>query len=693
MAAADANPLLADTFPIAFDAIGADHVTPAVDALLSDARRRLDDLCQVEAPGTFDTVMVAYQDLAAGLVRAIHIVTHLEGVATHPDLREAYNDARPRAAEFLSGLPLHEPLWTVVKRYAASPEAMSLSGARKRFLDKTVADLRRSGADLDQPGKQRLAEINVALTQRCMRFGQHVLDATNAFELLVAEEKDLAGLPDRARDAARQSAEEAGKQGWRFTLQGPSYMAAVTYLDESRLRERLYRAMATRATHKEHDNRGLVEEVLALRAEKAALLGYGSYADLVTADRMAKSGARAQAFVDDLAARTRDAFHREQEDLLRFRRELEGPGAPTLKPWDVAYYAEKQRRARYELDEEALRPYFPFQRVLAGAFTIAGRLYDVRFEPWEQAPSWHDQVQAYRVIDQADDTWLAGIYVDPHPRTTKRGGAWVHALLTRGQSEPDRRQIGVLVANVAPPLEGEDALLTHGDVVTLFHELGHLMHHCLSRTALRGQSGLQVAWDFVELPSQILENWCWEREALDLFAHHVDTDEPILPELHQAMTRARTHRAATHQMQQLGFATVDLALHTNWDADRDGDPIGYARRLLAPFWPTALPEYHAAMASFDHLFGDPEGYAAAYYSYKWAEVLDADAFTRFRQAGVLDRETGMAFRRAILERGDEEDPEVLYRDFMGRDPELDALLLRLGLASARQKGRSGVARP
>ncbi len=685
MAAADDNPLLTDTFPIPFDAIKVHHVSPAVDALLSDARRRLEALCQVEAPGTFDTVMVAYQDLAAGLERAIHIVAHLEGVATQPDLREAYNEARPRAAEFLSSLALHEPLWAVVKRYAESQEAQSLTGPRRRFVDKTVAELRRNGADLDQEGKDRLAEINVAMTQRCMRFGQNVLDATNAFELVVTEEEDLAGLPARARDAARQSAEEAGKTGWRFTLQGPSYLAAVTYLDDPHLRERLYRAMATRATHKKHDNRGLVEEVLVQRAEKAQLLGYGSYADLVTDDRMAKSGARAQAFVDDLAERTRDAFQREQEDLLRFRREREGPAAPALEPWAVAYSAEKQRQSRYELDAEALRPYFPFQRVLSGAFAIAGRLYGVRFEPWGQAPSWHEQVQAYRVIDQADGSWLAGIYVDPHPRTTKRGGAWVHDLLTRGQSEPDRRQVGVLVANVAPPLEGEDALLTHGEVQTLFHELGHLMHHCLSRAALRSQAGLQVAWDFVELPSQLLENWCWEREALDQFARHVDTGQPIPPALYQAMTRARTHRAATHQMQQLGFAAVDLALHQSWDADRDGDPIRHARRLLAPFWPTALPEYHAAMASFDHLFGDPEGYAAGYYSYKWAEVLDADAFTRFRQAGVLDSETGLAFRRAILERGDEEDPEVLFRDFMGRGLELDALLQRLGLASASRR--------
>jgi oligopeptidase A len=572
MAVADANPLVAKVFPIPFDAIAADHIEPAVDTLLADAHRRLERLCSTQAPQDFETVMLGLEDLTAELEHAMGIVGHLEGVATNPALRQAYNAARPRVAEFLSGLPRHEPLWTTVKRYAQSAEAQQLSGARRRFLEKTLSAFRRDGADLDKAGKQRLAEIDVALTQACLRYGQNVLDATNAFELVLEEEHQLAGLPAQARRAARQSAREVGQSGWRLTLQGPSYQAGITYLDDPQLREQLYRAMTTRATREPHDNRELVSTLLSLRAEKAKLLGYASFVDLVTEDRMAKSGARAQAFILDMTERTRHHFEAEKQALLDYRRELEGPDASPLEPWDVPYYAEKQRLALYHYDREALRPYFAFEGVLAGAFTIVQRLYGLCFEPWNDAPSWHEQVRAYKVIDQASGDWLAGIYVDPYPRPTKQGGAWMHGVMTRGRIEADGRQIGVLVANVSPPVDGQEALLAHDDVETLFHELGHLMHHCLSRAELRSMAGTQVAWDFVELPSQLLENWCWEPAALDLFAHHVDTGEPLADELHQAMTRARTFRAASQQMVHLGLATADLV--STWT----GTPIGMAIR-------------------------------------------------------------------------------------------------------------------
>ena len=679
-AMAVANPLLSDTFPIPFDAIGAEHVEPAFDVLLADSRARIDSLCEVEPPGTFESVMLALEDATADLERALRVVGHLEGVATSPALRDAYSKARPRVVELLSGLPLNEPLWRVIKAYADSDEAAQLPPTRRRFVDKTRAYFARHGADLDAAGKARLAEIDLALTRKCLRYSQNVLDATHAFELLVQDEERLAGLPDRAKRAARQSAEEKGLAGWRFTLQAPSYIAALTYLDDGELRERLYRGMATRATSAPHDNRELVRQLLQLRQAKAKLLGFASFVDLVTEERMAKSGAQARAFVDDLSRRTRPHFEREKAELLAFRREIEGADAAELQPWDVAYYAEKQRRAVTHFDEEALRPFFPFEKVLEGAFGIAQHLYGVRFEPWDDAPRWHQDVRAYRVVNEEDDAWLAGIYVDPYPRTTKQGGAWMDGVVGRGRREGDARHVGVLVANVSPPVGGEDALLAHRDVETLFHELGHLMHHCLGSAELRSQAGTQVAWDFVELPSQILENWCWEREALDRFARHHQTGEPIGEELHASMRRARTFHAASQQMRQLGFAALDLTLHIDWSFERDGEPLGYARAVLADYWPTPLPSDHALIAAFDHLFGDPVGYAGGYYSYKWAEVLDADAFTRFRERGPLDRATGMEFRRAILARGDEEEPEVLFRDFMGRDPQLDALLERLGLA-------------
>jgi oligopeptidase A len=670
------NPLLEDAFPIAFDRFRADRVVPTVDRLLAEAQERLDAVGAETAPPTFDNTMLWLEELTKRLDRCMAIVGHLENVSTSDELREAINVAQPRVSEFMSKLPLSEALWARVKRYAASPEAAQLSGARKRFLDKTVASFRRHGADLDAAGKARLAQIDVELSRLTLRYSQNVLDSLNAFELVIDDEARLAGLPESALRAARESAGARGVAGYRFTLQPPSYMPALRFADDASIRERLYRALYSAATSGAHDNRALVSDILALRAERARLLGYASFADLVLEDRMAQRGERARRFVDDLRRRTEAAFAREKAELAAWKAQL---GGGPLEPWDVAYVAEKLRKQRYAFDEETLRPFFGFESVVRGLFQIAERMYRIRFEPWSEAPRWHDSVRAYKVIDDASGEWLAGMYFDPFPRESKKSGAWAHGVLGRGRLENDRRHIAVMVANVTPPLQGEEAQLSHREVETLFHEFGHLMHHCLSRTELRSHVGTSVAWDFVELPSQIMENWCWEREALDLFARHRDTGEPIPDDLFQAMCRARRFQAASQQMRQLGFASMDLALHVDYDPASHGDPITFARSVMQPFSSAPLPDDWAMIASFEHLFGDPVGYGAAYYSYKWAEVLDADAFTRFKREGLFDPQVGAAFRANILARGDEADAAELYRSFMGRDPEDAALLERLGL--------------
>ncbi|MEZ4430677.1 MAG: M3 family metallopeptidase, partial [Nannocystaceae bacterium] len=430
-----------------------------------------------------------------------------------------------------------------------------------------------------------------------------------------------------------------------------------------------------------HDNRGLIGQILALRREKATLLGFQSFADLVLEDRMAGSGARAREFLDDLRARVEPHFLRERAELEAFRRELDGADAPALAPWDVAYYAEKQRRALHDYDEEALRPYFPINHVLEGMFTIVARLYGVAVRPVEGFRAWDPAVGAYEVVDGDDGRRLGVFYADLYPRDNKRGGAWMNNLLT---GEPDgdvlSPHLGLICTNATPSLGDAPALLTHTEVTILFHEFGHLMHHMLSEVEVRSLAGTNVAWDFVELPSQIMENWCWERDALDLFARHHETGAPLPEALLERMTSARNHRSASRSMRQLGFASLDLALHVDYDPARDGDVMAFARAHAAPFSATPLPDDYAMLAGFSHLFASPVGYAAGYYSYKWAEVLDADAFTRFREAGVFDRETGEAFRRAILARGDSRDPAELFREFMGRDPDPEALLIREGLA-------------
>jgi oligopeptidase A len=669
------NPLRPLASPLPFDRLSADHVEPAVDALLADARARLAAISAGDAGdplAAFDVATLALDD-------AMAVVSHLESVSTYPAWRDAYNRVQPKLAAFYSSIVLDAPLYAALRRFATTDAAKALPPASARFLAKTLEEFERNGAALDAEGKKKLEAIAVELGNLTTKFSQNVLDATNAFELVIEDEARLAGLPESARVAARESAEAKGKKGYRFTLQAPSYLAVMTYLDDAGVRESMWRAYNTRATSGAHDNRALVGDILRLRKEKAALLGYPDFADLTLADRMAKTGRAAFDFVRDLEARTRPFFDRENEGLTAYRRSLEGKAAPALEPWDVAYYAEKQRRALYDFDEEELRPYFSADRVLEGMFDIVGKLYGIDVVAHPGLPVWHEDVKTFAVREQGGR--VAGLfYVDLFPRESKRDGAWMAGLHT--STRDDEPHLALMCANLTPPGDGRPALLTHREVETLFHEFGHLLHHLLSRVAVRSLAGTNVAWDFVELPSQIMENWCWERASLDLFARHHETGAPIPEALFQKMKRARTYRAASAMMRQLGFTSVDLAMHTAYDPAKDGDVMTFAREVLGRFSAAPVPPDYAMIAGFGHLFASPTGYAAGYYSYKWAEVLDADAFTRFLGEGLLSREVGTAFRDTILARGDSEDPAALFARFMGRPPRLDALLERSGLSAS-----------
>ena len=439
------------------------------------------------------------------------VVRHLESVATYPELRAAFNAAQPEVSAFYTGIPLNAGLWSNIKAFAATSEAAQLEGARRRFLHKTVETFRRHGADLPPEGKKRLEEIDVELTQITTKFAEHVLDSTNAFELVLTDEAALAGLPPMAIASARESAQRKGLEGWRFTLQAPDYLAVMTYLDDTAVRRKVYEAFAVRAASGQYDNRPIIVRILELRREKAALLGFTNFADLVLEDRMAHTGDRALTFLEDLKSKTERRFHEENQELLEFRRSLEGAGAPELAPWDVAYYAEKQRTALYDFDEEALRPYFPMERVVAGLFELVHRLYGIRVEEEMGVPAWDAGVHYYNVRDE-EGVFLGAFYADWHPRENKRGGAWMDGLITGGPvTDGFRPHLGLICGNLTPPVGGKPALLTHREVETIFHEFGHLLHHLLSRVEIRSLAGTNVAWDFVELPSQIMENWCWER--------------------------------------------------------------------------------------------------------------------------------------------------------------------------------------
>ena len=668
------NPLVDIQFEVPFGTIRAEHVEPAIDQLLVEANAALANLVDEDRPATYENTLGALEALGEKLGYAMGVVGHLETVATYPELRAAFNSVQPKVSAFFSGIPLNEGVWKRLKEFSATPEAQAISPTRKRFLEKTLDRFRRSGAELDPAGKARLLEINVELAKVTTKFSENVLDATNAFELVIENESELAGLPESAIVAARESAESKGVPGWRFTLQAPSYLAVMTYLDDAAVRETLYREFSRRAASGEYDNRENILRILALRKEKSEMLGYADFADLVLEDRMAKSRSTALAFVKELRQRTRAAFVRENEELRDFT-------GRELAPWDVAYQAERLRKERYDFDEEDLRPYFPYEGVLVGLFDVAQRLFGVKIERREGVPVWDERVNSYAILD-ADGSHLGSFYADYFPRENKRGGAWMDSLIT-GEPTPDgfSPHLGLNCGNLTPPTSGKPALLTHREVETIFHEFGHLLHHLLSKVEVKSLAGTNVAWDWVELPSQIMENWCWEREALNMFAKHYETGELIPEELFAKMKRAKNFRSANAQMRQLGFATLDLLLHIAFDPAEDDDLVEYSREILQDHAPTELPADYAMVAGFTHLFSSPVGYGAGYYSYKWSEMLDADAFTRFARDGIFNSETGMAFRSNILEKGDSAEPEDLFRAFMDRDPDPEALLRRLGLAA------------
>lgn len=668
------NPLLNYQFPIPFDRVRAEHVEPAVGELLTKMKQRVDDLAKTPER-TYESIFAALDRLTEPLDYAMQIVGHLEAVATYPELRAAYNAVQSPVSAFYTSIPLNGDLWQAVKDANDCADRSALSPVQLRYVDKTVRGFRRAGADLDAAGKARLEALDVELTEGTTKFSENVLDATNAFEIIITDEAKLAGLPESARAAAKASAESKKKEGWRLTLQAPSLIAAMTYLDDRSIRRELWEASNSRGTKEPYDNRALVANILRLRREKAQLLGFADFADLVLEERMAHTGTRAQSFLEDLQAKTQPFFARDNESLDALGREL---GYQAMEPWDVAYLAEKQRLALYEFDEEELRPYFQLDQVVQGMFEIFGRILCIKVIPQDGVPGWDPQVKYYRIEDAASGTFLGGFYADWFPRENKRGGAWMDAFIT-GNPLSGEPHLGLICGNLTPPVGETPSLITHREVETIFHEFGHLLHHTLSLVPVRSLAGTNVPWDFVELPSQIMENWCMEREAVDLFARHWQTGERIPDELFEKMKRARNFRSANGQMRQLSFGLVDLKLHREYDPARAGDVMAYARDVLAPFAPAPLPEDYGMIASFSHLFGSPVGYGAGYYSYKWAEVLDADAFTRFRREGIFNSKTGADYRQNILERGNGDDPAELYRKFMGRDPDSNALLEREGL--------------
>jgi oligopeptidase A len=669
------NPLLRLGYEIPFSQIECAHIVPAVRELIAAAQAKLDEIAARKSGITFANTLLGMDDAVEDLNNAMAVVRHLENVANSEELRAAIEMADPEVSAFRAAIPLNAGLWEALQ---AIPKD-GLNAVEARALKLELDYFRRNGAELDEDAKKRLLEIDVELQQLTTKYSQNVLDSTNAYELVLPDDSRLAGLPPSALAAAKASAEAKGKTGYRFTLQAPSLGPAMSYLEDRALRQQLWEAFNRRSSEGAHDNRELMRQVLVLRREKARQLGYFTFADFILADRMAKRGQVAREFVLELEAHSVEAFQKEHDELLRFRESIEGPSEAPMQPWDVGYYAEKLRKAMYAFDEEALRPYFAVDAVVEGMFRLFEQVLGIEVKQKLDSVVYHPSAKYYEI--HSDGRLLGGFFADWFPRESKRGGAWMQQLRTGGPQADGSflPHLGVICGNMTEPLADRPALLTHREVETIFHEFGHLLHHCLSESPLRRLAGTNVPWDFVELPSQIMENWCWERVSLDFFARHYETGEPIPEELFEKLRNARQFRGASQQMRQLGFALVDLDLHMDMNPKLEVDLVKLANIVLQRFAPVTLPEDYFMILSFTHLFSDPVGYAAGYYSYKWAEVLDADAFSRFQAEGVLNAETGRAFRENVLAKGNTAEPMELFRGFMGRDPDSRALLRRNGL--------------
>jgi len=689
------HPFLDNSFQIRWLQLRAADVEPDIVSALAEAQGALETVAAVPlAAVTYANTVLALETATLALSQAWGKVTHLQSVADSPDLRAAHNAVLPKVSAFYAKIPLWPELWQRLKAFAATAEGQSLTGIHRRFLDETLADFRQAGADLPAPARSRLEAIQTELAELTQKYSENVLDATNAWQMVVEDEGRLAGLPDHAKTAARQSAasKQLGseeKPVWRFTLHAPSQEPLLTYLYDAPLRQELWSAAVAVGAAAPHDNTPLIAKILQLRAEKAALLGKSHFADAILERRMAKNGARALSFIEDLRVRSASAFQRECTELAAFKAERTGGAAaprPQLTPWELGYWSEKLRREKYAFDEEVLRPYFPMGNVIAGLFELVSRVFGLRVaERPTTGPDavevWHPDVKFYDMHD-GRGRHVGSFYADWHPRESKRGGAWMNYLLTGGPQPDGSRQphLGLICGNLTPPSGGKPALLTHREVETIFHEFGHLLHHLLGEVEIKSLNGVNVAWDFVELPSQIMENWCWERDSLDLFARHYASGAVIPPDIYGKMIAAKNFRAATLMTRQAALAKMDLLLHTRtaeFSHLPDVEPA--IRAAIADCLIPTEPPAPTIVKRFTHIFADPVGYAAGYYSYKWAEVLEADAFTRFRKEGLFNPQVGAEFVAKVLSRGNAADPAELFRDFMGREPDLEPLLQRSGL--------------
>lgn len=678
------NPLLTmDSLP-PFSQIQPDQVQAAVTQAIADCKQKIGDVLAQRDPHTWDSLIAPLEEVNDRLARVWSPVSHLNSVLNSEALRAAHDACLPLLSEFQTYVGQHEGLYQAYRELAESDDFPLLSGAQRKEIQNTLRDFRLSGIGLPAEAQQRYGEIQARLSELASRFSNNVLDATQGWTRLVTDEADLTGLPQSAQAAARQLAEQKGQQGWLFTLDIPSYLPVMMYADNRALRAELYEAFTTRASDQgpnagKWDNSAIMTELLSLRRELALLLGFGNYAELSLATKMADKTEQVVGFLSDLAAKSLPQGKAELEEIRTFAAEQHGQSE--LAAWDLPYYAEKLKQHKFSISDEQLRPYFPANKVVKGLFEVVRRVFGIKVRERLGIDTWHPDVRFYDIFD-AEDELRGSFYLDLYAREHKQGGAWMDVCLGRRYRQDGSLQkpVAYLTCNFNGPVDGKPALFTHNEVVTLFHEFGHGIHHMLTRIDVAGVAGINgVAWDAVELPSQFLENWCWESEALAFISGHHETGDPLPADLLEKMLTARNFQAAMQMLRQLEFALFDFRLHQEFDpANPDQIPalLTEVRSQVAVMTP---PAFNRFQHSFSHIFAG--GYAAGYYSYKWAEVLSADAFSRFEEEGIFNPATGQSFLKNILEKGGSKEPMELFRAFRGREPKVDALLRHSGIAA------------
>jgi oligopeptidase A len=678
------NPLLTFTDLPPFSQIKPEHVKPAVEQAIDACRAKIDAVLEGNSNPTWDNVVAPIEEIDDKLSRLWSPVSHMNSVVNSDELREAYESCLPILSEYGTWVGQHKGLYEAYKAIKASDEFEALSQAQQKTIKDSLRDFELSGIGLPANEQHRYGEISKRMSELGSQFSNNVLDATMGWTKHITDEKELVGMPESALAAAKAAAEAKELEGYLLTLDIPSYLPVLTYCDNQALRQELYEAYVTRASDRgptagQWDNTDIISEQLKLRHEIARLLGFGTFSEKSLATKMAESPAQVLGFLNDLATKAKPQGEREVEELRQFaEKEF---GVTELNLWDIAYYSEKQKQHLFQFSDEELRPYFPESKVVSGLFEVLNRVFGMKITEREGVDTWHESVRFFDIFD-AEDTLRGSFYLDLYAREHKRGGAWMDECRVRRTNIDGELQtpVAYLTCNFNKPVGDKPAMFTHDEVVTLFHETGHGIHHMLTKIDTGAVSGINgVPWDAVELPSQFLENWCWEEEALAFISGHYETGEPLPKAMLDKMLAAKNFQSAMFILRQLEFGLFDFTLHTEYDPDIGARVLETLADVKSKVAVLPSLEWNRFSHSFSHIFAG--GYSAGYYSYLWAEVLSSDAYSRFEEEGIFNKETGQSFLNNILEMGGSEEPMELFKRFRGREPEIDALLRHSGISA------------